>query len=294
MKIILQFMYANGWGDTFLSIFDILNFTDYIKKTHPEMEIIFQINNINNVNVLDKVLNIDFLNSYFHKFKILNTSELALPVNGIITYENETFKRIYSGRNPDPLNNIPGVFDVFVQDSDYEHVKNLNIPYLDFTFNDLDSRPKDFNIFNENIVTQANEFITNNFKNEDFYSIYYRALVPINESKLNNFKTEMMKILDSSKNYFICSNSGYAKKVFLELPYKIIPYRDLNNHDLNHIPNGFMGGDTAITDALFAVTELLLLSKSKHIYYSGDITSVSLFNWYSINIKNVELTSFLI
>ena len=65
-------------------------------------------------------------------------------------------------------------------------------------------------------------------------------------------------------------------------------YRDLENHNPNLISNGFTRYGQTLEEALFVVGELLILSKSKNIYYSGDISFTSLFNWYSINIKKLN------
>jgi hypothetical protein len=269
-----------------------VNFTDYIKKTYPDVEVIFNINNTFNVDVLEDVLNMEFFNSFFNKFNILNGNNVKLPWsgNGVIEYENEKFKRLYSGRNGDPLNNIPGCFDVYAQESNYEYFKNLNIPYYDFTFNDIDDRVKDFDVFNKNVIERADKFVNEKFNNNDFYSIHYRAYPNLYDDKINNFKEKLINILDPNKKYFVTSNSPKAKEILLDLPYDIIPYRTLSEH--KNTPVGHYIDSDAKEEGMIGVTELLILSKSKHIYHSGDINWVSLFTWYACNVKKVELTNF--
>jgi hypothetical protein len=128
----------------------------------------------------------------------------------------------------------------------------------------------------------------NNFNNE-FDSIYYRSLNPIDEKKMDWFVKKLEETIDINQTYFMCSNSSVVKKKLLESKIKIKLFRDLDNHDLHHVPNGFVYLGQSIDDAIFAVTELIILSRGKHIYYSGEVNNISLFNWYAINIKKVKL-----
>jgi len=292
-KILFKFSFENGWGDTFLSIFDIVNCADFIRKTYPEYELELVINDESNVNTLDKVINIEFFNNLFNEFKILNTDNLFKNLNGFSNYNGVEYKRLYSGRNQEIFNSVNGIFDVFVPLKNYENVSSLNIPFINFTFNDIDDRPKDFDVFNKNIVTLVDDFISNNL-DSDFESIYYRALTPLNYDRIMKFRDEVLKTLYPNKKYFICSNASFVKKVFSELNLNIKMYRDLENHNPNLISNGFTKGGQTLEEALFVVGELLILSKSKNIYYSGDISYTSLFNWYSINVKKVKLTNIII
>jgi len=289
-KIIFNHNFVNGWGDTFLCVFDILNCIDYLKNNFDDFEIIYTINDVYNVRTLDKVLNLEFLNSFVDRFEILINPELINLNNGFTIYKNITYKRIYSGRNDEITNNTPGTFDVFVLESDFDEIKNRSIPFIDFTFNDIDDRPKDFDIFNRDLVNKCHEFIQKNFKHE-FDSIFYRSLKPINEDKMDSFVNELENTLDQEKDYFMCSNSSVIKKKLIDSKIKIRLFRDLDNHDINHVPLGPVAFGQTIDDALFAVGELIILSMGKHIYYSGEITNISLFNWYAMNIKNVKLVN---
>jgi hypothetical protein len=287
-KIIFNHNFVNGWGDTFLCIFDILNCIDYLKQNFNDFEIIYTINDVYNINTLDKVLNLNFLNQFVDKFEILVRPEILSLNNGYTEYKNKIYKRIYSGRNYDVTNNVPGAFDVFIDESDFDEINSRKIPFIDFTFNDVDDRPKNFNIFNDDLVYKCDEFINNNFNNE-FDSIYYRSLNPIDEKKMDWFVKKLEETIDINQTYFMCSNSSVVKKKLLESKIKIKLFRDLDNHDLHHVPNGFVYLGQSIDDAIFAVTELIILSRGKHIYYSGEVNNISLFNWYAINIKKVKL-----
>jgi hypothetical protein len=60
--------------------------------------------------------------------KKLDKDNLFVSVNGLSTYGDIEYKRLYSGRNNDVFNNINGIFDVYIPKNNYEEVKNLNIP----------------------------------------------------------------------------------------------------------------------------------------------------------------------
>lgn len=293
MKIIIKFDFQNGWGDTFLSLFDILNCIDYIKKNHPELYVIFLINDLYNINTLKLVLNTEYFEGIVDEFNILNINELFINKNGFGEYKGTKFERIYSGRNDFIKNNIPGIYDVYSEEKSLEYVSNLKIPFLDFTFDNLDERVKYFPIFNESLVERANKFIQENLDYK-FESIYYRAINPLNYNNLNNFINKLKSQIDFSKKYFMCSNSALIKKMVKEIGVDVKFFRDLDSHDINHIPNGFVRFGQLAEDAIFPVTEMIILGQSSNIIYSGDIQHVSLFNWYAINVKKVNLTNIIL
>ena len=200
-KILFKFSFENGWGDTFLSVFDIVNCVDFLKNQYPNFQFILLINDKYNVKTLEEVLNINFFTEFFDEFKILNKDNLFVSINGLSTYGDIEYKRLYSGRNNDLFNDINGIFDVYVPTNNYDEVKNLNIPFIDFTFNDNDDRAKDFDVFNKNIVNNVNKFISDNFEG-DFESIYYRSLPPLNSEKILNFKNSLVETLNPNKKYF--------------------------------------------------------------------------------------------
>ena len=129
-KILFKFSFENGWGDTFLSVFDIVNCVDFLKNQYPNFQFILLINDKYNVKTLEEVLNIDFFNEFFDEFKILNKDNLFVSVNGFSTYGDIEYKRLYSGRNNDVFNDINGIFDVYVPTSNYDDVKNFCISPL--------------------------------------------------------------------------------------------------------------------------------------------------------------------
>lgn len=288
-KIIFKFDFENGWGDTFLSIFDTLNCVDYLKKTYPNIEYYFIVNDNFGVNTLDKVVNVESLNSYFERFEIRFKGNFFRPTNGLVNFEGQEYKRIYSGRNPDVLNNTNGIFDVFVPTVKYEEFQSFNIPFLDFTFNDVDDRPKDFDVFSPTIIESVESFIRDNFEN-GYESIFYRCLPQLNEERVLRFRERLVSTLDPNKKYFICSNSHFVKEKFSETSLNLVMYRDLEKHNPNYIADGFTRFGQTVEEALFVVGEMILLSRGNHIYYGGDMSYRSLFNWYSINVKKVKIT----
>jgi hypothetical protein len=293
MKLLFKFDFANGWGDTFLSLFDIVNCINYVKENYPNFYIIFLINDNNSVDTLKLVLDFEFFNQISDEFNVLSKDSLFKNLNGIGWYKNEKFSRIYSGRNEDTKNNIPGIFDVFCLESNLNEIINLNIPFLNFTFNDIDDRVEYFPIFNKNLINLANDFIKDNF-NSGFESIYFRALNPLNYENIDSFKNKLSKFVSKEKKYFMCSNSSLVKKIILDEGYNVIFFRNFKDHNLDHIPNGFTVFGQTVEDAIFPVTEMIILGESSKIIYSGDIQNVSLFNWYAINIKKVNLENIIL
>jgi hypothetical protein len=290
-KLILKFDFRNGWGDTFLSVFDIVNCIKYIKEKYLDIYVIFLINDIHNVNTLSLVLDIDYIKSIADEFYILNKQNAFIAVNGIGVYDNINYIRIYSGRNNNVKNNIPGIFDVYANELFLNEIINLNIPFINFTFNDIDDRVKYFPVFSQNLIKQSKDFIKQHFNNNNFESIYYRALNPINYTNLNTFIYKLKNLVDLNNTYFMCSNSALIKKMVKDSGINVVFYRDLDNHSMNHIPNGFTMYGQTIEDAIFPMTEMIILGESSNILYSGDVSNISLFNWYAINIKKTQLTS---
>ena len=291
--VLFKFNFENGWGDTFLSIFDIVNCANYIKNKYPEFKLICYFNDTYNANVLDHVLNLEFFESFFDEFKILKQHELFNNSLGRPTYNDVSYTRIYSGRNDDLFNHIPGIFDVYVTNEHYDYVQSLDIPFIEFTFNDYDDRAKDFDVFNKDIVDNVDKFVASNFPN-GFESIYYRTVPPINEEKIIKFKDKLETELSRNTKYFLCSNTSLVKKLFLETDLDVTLYRTIENHNLSHIPNGFIRYGITLEDSLFAVAELLILSKGNMIHYCGDMSWVSLFNWYSTTIKKVKINEMIL
>jgi hypothetical protein len=288
IKMLFFFSFENGWGDTFLSVFDIVNCVDFLKREYPQFDFTLIVNDKFNVRTLPSVLNIEFFDNFFNEFEIRNTPNLFCFQNGSCSYNGLEYKRMYSGRNPELFNNINGIFDVYLPVENYDEVKNLNITFIDFTFNDIDDRPKDFNVFHPEIVKNVKEFIETNFI-ESFDAIYYRSLPILDLPKVEYFRQKLLDRLDTNKNYFICSNSSLAKQSFLETNLKLKMFRDISTHNPNHIGNGFTRLGQTVDEAINVVSELIILGFCENIYYAGDISNISLFNWYATNIKKAKL-----
>jgi hypothetical protein len=286
--ILINFRFEFGWGDTFLNIYNCISLIEYIKQ-HTSLPIHFTINNKKESNALNVVLDLNYFNSICDTFKILNNKNSLNIVNGEVTYELKLFKRIYSLNNPDVNNSIPGGYDVFIEPKNQDYVKSLKIPFNEFKYGVTSKNVKDYPIYKQNLLADTSKFL-----NQDFESIYYRCTgnyfgfsSDIIQAKTANFLSYLTTKLDKTKKYFFCSNSAIIKKLVLEnVDLNIILFRDLDKHDINHMPNGFSMLDE---DAYFAVCEMLILGMSKRIHYSGEQTYISLFNFYPMSVKNVPL-----
>lgn len=288
MRLLFKFDYANGWGDTFLSVFDIINCINYVKENHPQIDVTFLINDVRDTKNLEKVLNFEYFHQICEKFEILYEDKKIKTIGGVINYKDENFTRLYSGRNDNPKNDIPGIFDVFCTDKDITDVIKLNIPFISFTFNDKDDRVKYFPIFNKDIIENVKNFIEENF-NEEFDTIYYRSLNPPNNESIEKFKNRLNNLIEKDKKYFMCSNSAMVKKIIKDEGINVIFFRDLENHSMSHIPPGGTLFNQKDDDVFFPVTEMIIMGESSKILYQGEINMVSLFNWYAINVKKVKL-----
>jgi hypothetical protein len=290
-KVILTYCHYQGWGDSMISIFDILNMTDYLKTHYTDFHITLLINDIGNLEVekiLNEILDLKFFENFFDEFRIQVVSFSAFNNSGTVFLDNEIYKRIYSGRNEEVNNNTPGIFDFYVLQENYEEVKNLNLPLLDFTFDENDDRVKNFPIFKKEILERVDDFIAQNFENE-FYSICYRSISPINYQNLNDVASTIKLKLNPNQEYFLCSNSAECKERIKDSGLKIKLIRDVSQHNKNEILNGLSISENKIFDAIHSVCEMIILSKSKKIYYSGELSWVSLFTWYAKNVGKVEL-----
>jgi hypothetical protein len=99
--------------------------------------------------------------------------------------------------------------------------------------------------------------------------------------------------MDKDKEYFFCSNSALVKQMIMDTDLNIKLFRGLDNHNINHIPNGFVHhGNQKDVDTFFAVGEMIILAKSKIIHYDGEQSYPSLFNWYANVVKDVKLIDY--
>jgi len=291
-KIILTYCHYMGWGDSMISIYDILNCADYLKKKYSDISLTLIINDIRNndiENILSKILDLEFFNNFFTEFKIQIISFEEFNNYGNVVFNGEKYKRIYSGRNSDLNNNTPGIYDVYVDYENFEEIGRLNIPFEKFTFNDDGNDVINFPIFNKEIMYNVDRFINENFK-DGFLGICYRSQSnSINYDNLNEVKSKIESKFDTDKEYFLCSNSSECKKIIKDTKLNIKLYRDVNEHSKNHILDGISVGEQKIFDSICSVCEMIILSKSDKIFYSGEMGWVSYFTWYGRNVENKEL-----
>ena len=291
-KFVFKFDFENGWGDTFIGIYNLVNLVDHIRTEHPNSEFTLLVNNRHNSNGLNVALNIEFFEKHFNTFKILTGEDLVVLKEGTIKYEDVEYKRIFSGNNHEPMNSVPGCLDVFVLENQHNEIKNLNIDYENFKFNFSSKNVKDFPVYNQEIIESINQFISDNFSG-DFESIYYRSSATPQINKMEAFIQELINTLDKNKDYFFCSNSALVKQMIMKTDLNIKLFRGLDNHEINHIPNGFVHhGNQKDIDTFFAVGEMVILAKSNVIHYDGEQSYPSLFNWYANVVKNVKLIDY--
>lgn len=278
-----------GWGDSMISIHDILNCCDYIKQNHKDIGmslIILDIRDKKIKEVLSEVFDLDFFKSYFDSFDIIKISFEEFNNFGRPNIGQENYVRFYSGRNSNPYNNTPGIFDVYVNSLD---IASYNIPFHKFTFDDFGGEVKKFSIFNKNILHKVDTFISKNFK-EKFKGVCYRSgTSSVNYDNLNLIINKIKEKLDYSVEYFLCSNSSDCKLKISETKLHLKMYRTVEEHPNNHILDGFPVGDNIIFDAISSVCEMLILGRCEKIYYSGEMNWISYFTWYARNVEKKEL-----
>ena len=115
-----------GWGDSLISLFDILNCSDYIKKKYPDIEITLVVNDCasKNINhIFPQVFDVDFFNTFFNNVIVQEKQFFQFSTDNKLVFNDENFVRIFSGRNGDLIPNIPGIFDVYVK-------VNTNFPII--------------------------------------------------------------------------------------------------------------------------------------------------------------------
>lgn len=286
--ILVNFRFEVGWGDTFINVYNCISLIKHIKE-QTNKPIHFTINNRKNSNALNIVLDVEYFNNLCDCFEILNSQNSLDIVNGETVYQGRKFVRVFSLNNPDITNSIPGGYDVFIEPINVDNINSLHIPYEKFRYDMYSQRVSDYSFYKKDLYENAV-----NFLNCEFDSIYYRSTGAIygfdgssGEEKVNRF-IEYLNRLDNTKKYFFCSNSAVVKKAVLDkTKLDIVLFRDLNNHHINHLPNGFSMLDE---DAYFAVSEMLIMGQSKHIHYSGEQSYMSLFNFYPVCVKNVRIT----
>jgi len=287
IKIVLSYCHFQGWGDSLVSIFDILNLTDFLRNKYSNLYITLVINDIRSLNikaVLNEVLDLNFFDVFFDDVIIQDIPYSIFNNNGICSVKGHMYKKIYSGRNDDISNNVPGIFDVYVETNalDTIDISISDCKYFTYDEIELGKTIKNFPIFNPKIIDYSESFIRNNLSSE-FEAIYYRANEQIDVNKINNLISKVNKNL----TYFLCSNSSEVKKIISSfIPNsKMIRGFDNQNYHLSGCPMGI----NQLNDAFFSVCELYTLSRCKTIYYDGELSWVSFFVWYPRNVCNVKV-----
>lgn len=284
-KVILSYCHHQGWGDSMISIFDILNLTNFLRNKYDDIYITLIINDIQNFdieNTLNEVFDINFFKTFFDKFVIQKKSFIDFNNFGCCEFNHTKYNRIYSGRNDDVKNNIPGIYDLYVE-KNISHIFELNTSDYDyFVFNEIENKKiKEFPIFNKKVINHVNNFISENFVGE-FESVCYRANNIFDKNKINN----LLNKLDKNKTYFLSSNSSLIKeKISKEIPNIKMIRGFKNSYNLS----GYSNSSSKISDAFYSICELYALGESKTIYYEGELPWVSLFVWYARNVRKVEI-----
>ena len=285
-KIILSYCHYQGWGDSMVSLFDILNLTEYLKNKYSDLHVTLVINDIRNLDVediLNEVFDMNFFRTLFDNILIQKINFNEFNNNGVCNFLGTTYHRVYSGRNYDVKNNTPGIFDVYVDENELDSFTETTQDYLNFTFDEVESREiKKYPIFNQKIIDYVNNFIKEHLT-KDFESICYRANNILDETKISN----LIKKLDKRKKYFLSSNSSVIKKTIHDSIPNVKMIRGFDNESY-HL-QGFPVGENKLSDAFFSVCELYMLGEGKKIYYEGELPWVSFFVWYGRNVCKVEL-----
>lgn len=292
-KIVFSYLHYMGWGDTLISLFDILNCTDYIKQKHPDIEITLIINDCasKNINeIFPQVFDVDFFKSFFNNVVIQEKNFHQFSNDNRIIFDNENFIRIFSGRNGDLIPNIPGIFDVYVNDEFSDDVINLNIPFSDFTFNSHENEIiKDYPIFNKKIVKIVNDYV-NNELNNDFISIHYRiGDAPSDDeyNRIDSIKNILNNKLSKNDSHFFLTNHGIVKQKLLSIIPNCKVFVDSESHS-DEMINGYrLNQRMGLNDSIISIIELLIISKSSMIYTYTDYNWISYFTFYARKVKNV-------
>lgn len=291
-EVIFTYCHYMGWGDSMISIHDILNCAQFLRLKCPDLHlslIIIDIRNNEVEKILENILDFNFFTNFFNDFKVIVTSFEEFNNYGCLTQDNENFIRIYSGRNDVLTNNTPGIFDVYCNVKKLKEIEKLRIPFQNFTYDDDEINVDKFPIFNNKILERVENFISENF-NSEFSSVCYRSQSSsINYENLNFVKGQLETKFDISKQYFLCSNSSECKLILKECGINFKLFRDVDNHSKNHILDGMSVGEQKIYDSICSVCEMIILSKSNKIYYSGEMGWISYFTWYGRNVEKKEL-----
>lgn len=297
-KIVFSYLHYMGWGDTLISLFDIINCANYIRNNYPDLELNLVINDCAQKRISEifpEVFDTSFFDKLFDNWIIQEKAFHSFCVEGKCEFNNELFTRIYSGRNYQNLQNVPGIFDVYYNDLLIEELNQYEIDYIKFTFeNDGSSDIHDFPIFNKSIVEMVDSFIEKHLDN-DFESVHYRIFDDPSKQYLDRFDDKMILLkgrINPNKKYFVTTNHGYVKKGLNEVINNSVFFITKTQHEEDMI-NGYNLDRKGSNDVISSIVELLIHSRSKKLYYYTDYSWVSYFTWYARNVKRVPYTDLL-
>ena len=299
MKVLVNSRQEDGWGDVISTIMSATGFINFLKDNHPSVEVFYFINDNHNLGQLQHILDFEYFNTITNRFGILSRENLIGHLGGYTMFEDIRYERAYSVCNHSGINtNVPGKFDIFVIEEDLEEFRRMELPIENFNWSCFDRRAEYYPIINPYIVKQAEEFAKNNF-NEDFESIRWRWSWQENECNVENqvekFK-EYIKFLenkiDLNKTYFFSSNSRLLKDHINSSKIKVKFFWDLESHKYDNTPVGPLLFDSDVSESIITVTEIMILTFCKKIYYSYCNLPCSLFNWVAINSKKIPIETF--
>lgn len=282
-KLTIYYNYGEGIGDTLISIYDIISISEFLKTNYPNVGVDLYINQTNRVgNTIEYMFDFETLSSYFTA--ITRTKNLDIQ-QGKLHINSEILQRVFSCNNPDTSNSIPGCFDIFCKEEDFEYFTSLPITFQSFILT-MDSRSlPDYPILNKKVVKDVEEFVTSHLP-EQFESIFYREFLTVDEKSLNSFIDKLLPNLDKTKTYFFCSNHVEVKKIFDSLDYNFIYFRPIDKHPIGRVPNGYSKYEE---DMYYALGDMVILGKSTKVYTGISRAYVSLFNFYASSVHNVPI-----
>lgn len=296
MKVLVNSRQEDGWGDVISTIMSATGFINFLKRNHPEIEVYYFINDNHNLGQLQHILDLDYFQTITNRFGILPKENLIGHLGGYTIFENTRYERAYSVCNHSGINtNVPGKFDIFVLQEDLEEFGRMDLPIENFNWGCCDNRAEYHPIINPSIVRNAEKFVNNNFDG-DFDSIRWRWSWQENEcnienqvKKFNEYIKFLESKLDLTKTYFFSSNSRLLKDHINSSKIKVKFFWDLDSHRYDNTPVGPLLFDSDVSESIITVTEIMILTFCKKIYYSYCNLQCSLFNWVAINTKKVPL-----
>ena len=291
MNLLVSIEHAMGWGDFIQRLISSLNYIQYVKTNFKDVFISYVIFE-KGTNFLNKALNVEFLNNFVNEFEIRN--DYYIFENFTSEYRGKKYKRLYSIFNHKGIEaKSPGFWDVHAEEDHYDRLAELNTNAYQFGYRNISEGEVPipdykFPIFNQELYNQAIGFIKDKF-NGPFESIFYRSSNIPNIPFIEKYANYLKGNIDQGKKYFICSNVIDSKDIIKSAGFNLEMIRPSETHNKN-----YTFGITSIDEKIYPylVTETIILSKSSKIHYCGDHYIVSVFNWYPVLVKNVELINY--